>query len=127
MDDSRRFFPDSPAIYFVYRASFNAVERLCTVKQLLYIGETDNLKLSLTEDMPRQSFIDKLLDGENLFYTFAISEYNKDERQKIVQALIFETRPTLNNKIERPPYKTRIIIEGNEHAFIPASIESPSF
>lgn len=126
-DESKVQFPNTPAFYFVYRASFNAVERTCILKQLLYIGETDNLYVTCNEQSFKQTFIKELNDGEDLFYTIATTDYDKSIREEIVQALIYEVRPLLNAHIERPATRTIVLVEGNRHAFVPVRIDSPSF
>lgn len=126
-DESKVQFPNIPAFYFVYRASFNAVERTCILKHLLYIGETDNLYETCNEQSFKQTFIQELNDGEDLFYTIATTDYDRSIREKIVQALIYEVRPLLNAHIERPATQTIVLVEGNRHAFVPVRIDSPSF
>lgn len=128
-DEVRDRFPDSPGIYFVYRGVFNSETNTCSLKQLLYIGQTDSLQRRHNEHSKREMFLNSLGVDEMLFYTFAITNVNEEERLRVEAALIYELKPILNTQncytFDYPP--TRVVIEGNRHAFVPASIDAPSY
>ena len=52
-----------------------------------------------------------------------------EDRMRIEAALIYELKPALNSQncytFNYPP--TRVVVEGNRHAFVPASIDAPSY
>lgn len=128
-DEARSRFPDSPGIYFVYRGVLNVDTNTCTLKQLLYIGQTDSLQRRHNEHTKRDVFLNSLGVDEMLFYTFAMTDLNEEERLRVEAALIYELKPILNTQncytFDYPP--TRVVIEGNGHAFVPASIDAPSY
>lgn len=64
-----------------------------------------------------------------LFYTYAEIKGDENVRKRIEAALIYELRPQLNvQTIDNFTYPvTKIIVEGNRHAFVPASITAPSY
>ena len=47
-DDVRSRFPHSPGIYFVYRGVLDSAANTCTLRQLLYIGQT-HIHVSFTD------------------------------------------------------------------------------
>lgn len=128
-DEVRKQFPQTEAIYFVYKGEYLTAEKFCLLKNILYIGETDNLYSIFNEHENRKEFIGSLKDDEMLFYTFANVQLSHEERKRIVEALIYELKPSLNrlNHDSFPYPPTRVVVEGNRHAFIPASIDAPSY
>lgn len=42
--------------------------------ELLYVSETDDLYVCNNEHVKRQEFLSKLQDGEELFYSYAITD-----------------------------------------------------
>ena len=107
----------------------NCKENTCFLKDLIYIGQTAELNKRLSEHEKREDFLSLCEKGEMLFYTFAEIKGDEDVRKRIEAALIYELRPQLNKQaIGNFAYPvTKIIVEGNRHAFVPASIIAPSY
>lgn len=128
-DEARKFFPEKPGIYFVYSGVFSNTLRIATLRNLLYIGETDNLYSRFNEHDRRNDFLGQLDEGESLFYTLAVTSDSDLERKQIEAALIYELNPLLNKKsIDSFNYDETIIeIYGDRHAYVPAHIEAPSY
>lgn len=128
-DVSKTMFPNVPAIFFIYKGTFNAEERTCSLKQLLYVGETSDL-LECASHVENDYALDAVLDpDEAFFYTFSIDYTDEVSRKRIVDALVYELRPVFNrvNPNAPRPAQTTIIVSGNKHAFVPARIDAPSF
>lgn len=128
-DEIRNRFPNVTCVYFVYRGILNVEENTCFLKDLIYIGQTAELNKRLSEHEKREDFLSLCEKGEMLFYTFAEIKGDEDVRKRIEAALIYELRPQLNKQaIGNFAYPvTKIIVEGNRHAFVPASIIAPSY
>ena len=128
-DEIRNRFPNVTCVYFVYRGILNVEENRCFLKDLIYIGQTAELNKRLSEHEKREDFLSLCEKGEMLFYTFAEIKGDEDVRKRIEAALIYELRPQLNKQaIGNFAYPvTKIIVEGNRHAFVPASIIAPSY
>ena len=128
-DDVRSRFPHSPGIYFVYRGVLDSAANTCTLRQLLYIGQTEDLHQRHNEHSMRDEFLETVGSDEMLFYTFSITDLPAEDRMRIEAALIYELKPALNSQncytFNYPP--TRVVVEGNRHAFVPASIDAPSY
>ena len=77
----------------------------------------------------RDEFLETVGSDEMLFYTFSITDLPDEDRMRIEAALIYELKPALNSQncytFNYPP--TRVVVEGNRHAFVPASIDAPSY
>lgn len=128
-DEVRCLFPNSPGIYFVYRGVLNNVTRKCTLKELIYIGESSDLHERHNDHDRRPDFLASLSDGEMLFYTYALTNYNETERKRVEAALIYELLPPLNESNTKGfSYpETYVSVAGDRHAFVPDSIKAPSY
>lgn len=128
-DEVRSRFPNIACIYFVYRGVLNIEDNTCLLKELIYIGQTSDLKERFSEHEKREDFLSLCEKGEMLFYTYAEIKGDESIRKRIEATLIYELCPQLNVqgivKFEYPV--TKIIVEGNRHAFVPASITAPSY
>lgn len=128
-DEIRSRFPNVACVYFVYRGVLNIDDNTCFLKELIYIGQTSDLNKRFSEHDKREDFLSLCEKGEMLFYTYAEVNSCENVRKHIEAALIYELRPQLNVQAIRSfDYpKTKIIVEGNRHAFVPASITAPSY
>lgn len=124
LDESRKDFPLSSGIYFVYRGIHDIERNRAILNELIYIGETDNLRQRHNEHDRREDFLNTLGEGEVLFYCYAKTSCTEEDRKQIESALIYAILPSLNEKstttFNYPT--TEIIVEGNRHAFVPSSI-----
>ena len=71
LDESRKDFPLSSGIYFVYRGIHDIERNRAILNELIYIGETDNLRQRHNEHDRREDFLNTLGEGEVLFYCYA--------------------------------------------------------
>lgn len=129
-DQSRNGFPHSSGIYFVYRGVFVPHLKTVTLRELLYIGETEDLYQRHNDHDKRDKFITKLQEDEELFYSFALTEnISKKQRLRIESTLIYELRPQLNTQnMETYNYDQTIInVLGDRHAYVPSQIIAPSY
>ncbi len=128
-DEVRTKFPQLPGIYVVYRGILNNITRTCILKEMLYIGETDNIYNCLNEHNTRNRFLQSLKQEETIFYTYAITDIRFSDRKRIADSLIYELKPTLNrNEVISYPYSTTTInVIGDRHAFIPNIINAPTY
>lgn len=129
-DVSKELFPNIAGIYFVYRGFFVPHLKTVTLKALLYIGESADIGSRLKNHERRDDFLSSLQSEEELFYSFSNTENLSDkQRKRIEAALIYELCPPLNSSsTETFEYDTTIIhVHGDRHAYIPTTIEAPSY
>lgn len=129
-DQSRTGFPHSSGIYFVYRGIYIPHLKTVTLMELLYIGETENLYDRHNEHDKRNEFLARLQEGEELFYSFALTEsLSNEQRKKVEAALIYELCPPLNvHNVDSFIYdEITINVLGDRHAYIPDQINAPSY
>lgn len=129
-DQSRKGFPHTSGIYFVYRGIYAPYLKTVTLIELLYIGETEDLFQRHNDHNMRNEFMSKLNEGEELFYSLALTnELTPKQRLRLESALIYELRPRLNIRdVETYDYdETTINILGDRHAYVPSHIKAPSY
>lgn len=128
-DEIRGRFPNVACVYFVYRGILNLEDKTCSLKELIYIGQTGDLNKRFSEHEKREDFLSLCEKGEMLFYTYAQIAGDENARKRIEATLIYELQPQLNQQaMESFAYQeTKIIVEGNRHAFVPACIIAPSY
>ena len=129
-DVSRGSFPNRPGVYFVYRGYFIPHLKTVTLKELLYIGESSDIGTRLNNNERRDDFLSHLQPDEELFYSFAVMDNMSDNnRLRIEASLIYELCPTLNiSSTETFAYSSTVIhVIGDRHAYIPTTIEAPSY
>ncbi len=92
--------PNASGIYLVYRGVYNKDVKpkpTVTLKQLIYIGESEKARDRITEEHEgRECWEDKLKTGEVLCYGFASAD--KANRERGEAALIFEMKPICNDQ-----------------------------
>ena len=129
-DGSRGLFPNYPGVYFVYRGYFVPHLKTVTLKELLYIGESGDIGTRLNNHERRDDFLSYLHADEELFYSFAVTDNLSDNhRQRIEASLIYELCPPLDTSLtESFGYSSTVIhVLGDRHAYIPTTVEAPSY
>lgn len=87
--------PQSSGIYLVYKCTYD--DAGVTLKELLYIGKSDNLHNSIESDNKRDFFKKECHNGEILCYS--IAEAPQKDLNIIENALIFAQHPKLNDDL----------------------------
>lgn len=105
-DGIRDELPEYSGIYLVYRGTLDRGQFLC--REIIYIGQAENIRERHKNHEKRDQFLAKRRMNEVIFYScaqVAIPELNRVEN-----ALVYETRPVLNDKLtESFPYPETII------------------
>lgn len=92
--------PNASGIYLVYRGVFNKDAKpkpTVTLKQLIYIGESETVRDRIVEEHEgRECWEGKLKTGEELCYGFAPAD--KANRERAEAAIIFKMKPICNDQ-----------------------------
>lgn len=92
-DESIKFLPEQPGIYCVYRAARATDGRRVILKELLYIGESDNVRERVTTHELRGAWREHLKTAEILCYSYSPVLY---DRNRAEAALIHQHKPPEN-------------------------------
>ena len=105
-DSIREELPKYSGVYLVYRGNLDHGSFLC--REILYIGQAENIRSRHTKHEKRGLFTAELRPGEVLFYSCA--PVAKDDLDRVENALVFEMHPKLNDKLtEIFPYETTTV------------------
>ena len=96
LDENKNRIPDCSGIYCVYSCKYNPDTNKVFLKQLLYIGESGNVKLRLQSHERMRDWVDELNPGEKLCYS--VAPVVSADRERAEAALIFEHKPPLNTE-----------------------------
>ena len=106
--------PEKPGIYCIYRA--NSDDKPL---ELLYIGESENIKERLSGHEHYDDWEDELLPDENLVFSYAVVDGSAKKRQRIEAALIFKHKPVCNTQnVDSFGYETTTIKISGKNALL---------
>lgn len=90
--------PEVSGIYIVYRCIHNKTEteRTVTLKELIYIGESENVNSRVTSHNRLSDWKAELKKGEVL--SFSCARVPSTDRERAEAALIYKHQPRLNTQ-----------------------------
>lgn len=89
--------PEIEGVYFVYRCVYNVSSDTVTLKELVYIGQSKNVRQRIAEHSANKDFNDVIKKGETLCYSVAEINNNLD---LVENGLIFMQQPRCNNYLK---------------------------
>lgn len=107
--------PQEAGIYCVYACEPIAKDRIVVLRELLYIGKADNVKMGIAEHEDVSAWKTRLQEGEELCYSFARVE--PMVRDRVLSAIVSHHRPPCNRIVEHGDCDTRLTIAG-EHELL---------
>lgn len=96
LDENRMNLPTYSGIYLVYRGVLSADSTRLNCHDIVYIGQSDNIRRRIITHDKRTEFLQTLLAGEVLFYSYA--KCDEESLNRIENALIFRMQPKLNEQ-----------------------------
>lgn len=95
LDENRSSLPTYSGVYLVYCGTLSADRKQVSCRTIIYIGQAEDIRRRHSDHERRKDFLEQLLQGEVLFYSYAKVEPALLNR--IENALIFHQQPPLNN------------------------------
>lgn len=86
--------PNASGIYLVYRSVYNSSSNTVGLKEIIYIGQAENVNSRLQRHEKQHDFENQLQRGEELCYSFAPVE--KQNLDIVENALLLMQKPKLN-------------------------------
>ncbi|EAY56139.1 MAG: protein of unknown function [Leptospirillum rubarum] len=107
--------PGKPGIYCVYACTHNAQEKKVSIRKLLYIGESENVKDRVSGHELKEKWERQLSKGEVLCFNMA-EIAPESARQRAEAAVIYHHKPPCNEEYRDSfPYdRTTITISGEK-------------
>lgn len=87
-DDKKSQLPTYSGIYLVYRGVYNINEHNFTCKEIIYIGQADNINDRHKNHEKHEAFLGTCCKGEIVFYSYVnVEQYYLD---RVENALVFQ-------------------------------------
>ena len=97
-DENKAYLPSISGVYLVYRCVHNTERNTVSLKEIIYIGQSYNIKNEFSSHAKADEFKAKLSNGEELCYSCAFVE--KADLDIVENALIFAQQPPLNEDLK---------------------------
>ena len=96
MEVNKNGIPDASGIYCVYACTYNAITDKVSIRELIYVGESDNIWNRISNHERLADWKKRLRSNETLCYSFAgVSE---NDRVRAEAAVIFHHKPPCNTE-----------------------------
>lgn len=100
--------PAQSGIYCVYACTYNQSEDTVTLRELVYIGESENVRDRLTNHERLPDWKKRLKAGETLCYS--VATVSRSDRNRAEAAVIFHHKPPCNTEYKYSfPFETTTI------------------
>lgn len=96
-DVFREDLPETSGVYSIYRCVYDSTKKTVSLKELLYIGQSINIKQEICNHERRDEFLAEARSGEQICYAYA--EVPQRQLDVVENALIFMQKPRLNNNL----------------------------
>ena len=94
----KKGIPSKSGIYLVYRCVYNVKSNTVGLKDIIYIGQAENVRERIVNHDRLTDFMSQLQQGEELCYS--VAEVSKSDLDVVENALIFAQKPILNDKLK---------------------------
>lgn len=95
-ESNKDYIPEVSGIYLVYRCVFNPIPRTVSLRELIYIGKSNNVKRRVSEHVTNHDFLETVRPGEEICYS--VAEVSVFDLCLVENALIFAQKPRLNSQ-----------------------------
>lgn len=112
--------PAVSGVYCVYAATYHSEADTVSLRELLYVGESSNVKDRLATHERLQDWKRRLRAGETLCY--AVATVNECDREHAEAAVIYRHKPPCNVEyVNRFPFETTHIETSGRNRFLEAA------
>ena len=116
-DKNKSQLPTYSGVYLVYRGTYNSQTNTFTCKEIIYIGQADDINDRHKNHEKHDVFLGECKQGEVVFYSYA--EVDKSDLDRVENALVYKMRPTLNDKLTQSfPYDETTIVSSGSCALL---------
>ena len=117
MEVNKNGIPDASGIYCVYACTYNAITDKVSIRELIYVGESDNIWNRISNHERLADWKKRLRSNETLCYSFAgVSE---NDRVRAEAAVIFHHKPPCNTEYRNSfPFDTTTVTTSGRNAML---------
>ena len=107
LEEHQQYVPNESGVYCVYSCEFDSVSNTVNLKDLIYIGNSENVQDRIAKQTQSQNWHEKLSNGDKLCYSFApVYPLSFSNDQEVASALLLNLiaeLPKCNDKIPLLP------------------------
>lgn len=103
-DKNKQGVPGYSGIYFVYTSRYNDTNDTLSLIKLLYVGENENVRDGITQNISFAYWRSFLANGEEL--CFSVAEMASAGRTAVRAAIVHELKPPANTEFKDSPWQT---------------------
>lgn len=108
---------DTSGVFCVYRAAYNSERNSVKLREIIYIGEGENVRDAIVNNEMLEVWKKHLKNGEELCYSYVGVE--EGLRKRIEAALIYKHKPILNGNYKRDfPFETISVATKGKNALL---------
>jgi excinuclease UvrABC nuclease subunit len=116
-DEKKEHVPQGSGIYCVYAGTYNLSSNSITIRELLYIGESDDVRSRLSNHERHKDWMRQLNSGEMV--CFSVASISSSEREQAEAALIYHHKPPCNTEFRYSfPYSDTVICTSGQNMYL---------
>lgn len=109
--------PDQAGVYCVYACTYNTSNATVSLRKILYIGESENVRDRISNHDRLSDWKNLLNSGETLCYSFA--SVDSADRVRAEAALIYQHKPPCNTEyVNSFPFNNTTIKTSGQNALL---------
>lgn len=98
LEENASSLPEYSGVYMAYRCDYNKITNKVTLKEIVYIGQAENLRTRILSHNNTKDLHVGCAEGELICYAYASVSLN--DLDVVENALIFAQQPRLNQKLK---------------------------
>lgn len=111
--------PELSGIYCVYACTYSAETNRVSLRELIYVGESSDVRERLANHERLKDWKRRLRAGETLCYS--VAEVSSDDRERAEAAVIYRHKPPCNTEyVNRFPFESTTIQTSGRNRFLEA-------
>lgn len=120
LEAKKNGIPNESGIYCVYTGTPSKDGKTVTLRSLIYVGESDNVRKRLREHERLSDWKKYLNHGETLCYSFA--SVTNEDRKRAEAALIYHHKPPCNTEYKNAfPFEDTTVKTSGKNKFLDSS------
>lgn len=96
LEENKGGLPDKSGVYVVYECSYDPQEKKVSLKKIIYMGESGNVRDRIDEHEKWPEWREQVRAGNQICFSFAL--IGNPDRERAEAALIFKHKPPTNTE-----------------------------
>ena len=119
LESHKASVPEASGVYCVYAGTYRAETDQVSLRELIYVGESSDVRDRLSNHERLKDWKRRLRAGETLCYS--VAEVSSDDRDRAEAAVIYRHKPPCNTEyVNRFPFESTTIQTSGRNRFLEA-------